>query len=93
MRKLNKMGFKLIKEKTLLIEIISTPQSSKILTREVNKNYAIIRHVSPDVNESIVGKTIIFMDGIMEAKFNFDHEIDGKILTEISVNDIIGFLK
>jgi len=89
------MSFKLLKPRSLLVEIIDVPASNTILTtKNLLQNYAVVRYASQDLDqEKFVGKTIIFMDGIMETKFHHDHEIDGKSLTMIGDVDVIGFLE
>ena len=85
--------FKLTKPQTLLIKPIEMPQSMIIFTKHKITNYAIVKYASNDVDQDIVGKTIVHIDGIIDNKFKFDHNIEGEILTEIQFADVIAIFK
>ena len=86
------MGFELIKKDTLLIEPVEINTTNLVLVKNIIPNYALVRYQSKDIERDYVGRMVLFIDGIIDAKQHFDHNVEGKVLTEIKEGDIIGIL-
>jgi len=85
-------NFKLIKKSRVLIRPLESKQSFLIETKNVKRNIGEVVYAT-DEHKEYEGKLVLFMNGIIEARTQYEHTINGETLQEIDVKDIVGTIR